>query len=251
MNVILIEDEIPAAQHMRRLLNKINPEIAIISEIQTVRDAKQILPMLNADLIFLDIHLADDTSFKIFEDITISTPIIFTTAYDQYAIDAFKLNSIDYLLKPIAEQQLRKALDKFHTLYYEKNDHHLTYQKLLTDIHSQTAIKSRFVVQNGSKLRTIKTSEVAMFNTIEKNTFLTTFENRTFDIEYSLDKLENIVESKQFFRINRQFIINIDAIEDVVFLSNTHLKLKLKVKLDTPPTVSIRRLKNFKDWLNQ
>lgn len=251
MNVILIEDELPAAQHMRRLLNNINPEIAIISEIQTVRDAKQILPLLNADLIFLDVHLADDTSFKIFEDITIATPIIFTTAYDQYAIDAFKLNSIDYLLKPIAEQQLRKALDKFYTLYYEKNNLHLTYQKLLTDIHPLPTIKSRFVVQNGAKMRTIKTSEIALFYSVEKNTFLTTFENRTFDIEHSLDKMEKMLEAKQFFRINRQFIINIDAIEDVVFLSNTHLQLKLKVNLEAPPTVSIRRLKNFKDWLNQ
>ncbi len=248
MRVVIIEDEKPAANHLKWLLQQIDENIEVVDEIQTVREAIQRLPDTRADLFFLDIHLADDLCFKIFESVVITTPVIFTTAYDQYAIEAFRLNSIDYLLKPIEQEKLEASLAKLQTVQKAFRKNELNIDALINAFNPQPTYKTRFIVQVGNKIRPVKAAETAFFQSTDKSCYLTTFDNRTYDVEGSLDKIEQTLNPEQFFRINRQFIINIEAVADVVTLSAT----KLRVKLTTPSDdlfVSIRRIKCFKDWL--
>jgi two-component system response regulator LytT len=249
MRVIIVEDEKPAATHLKWLLNNIDSTIEVIAEFDTVREASKELPKIQADLIFLDIHLADDISFKIFENIKVSTPVIFTTAYDQYAIKAFQLNSIDYLLKPIEQHKLEGALQKFESLKDSFSSNNEMVQKMMEMLSPQKKIKSRFMVEAGKKIISVKAEDVAFFSSEEKYTFLTTFDNRSYPINNSLDKLELELDQSMFFRINRKFIINIDSIDQIYYLSTSKIKLDLKPSPESDTIVSIRRLKAFKEWL--
>lgn len=251
MKVIIVEDEKPAANHLKWLLGNIDPSIEVIEQIDTVRNAVSKLPGSNADLIFLDIQLADDLSFQIFEQIELSTPIIFTTAYDQYAIKAFKLNSIDYLLKPIDAQKLAAALEKYRSFKHAFQSDNELYREMLNTLQHKNEPKKRFMVEAGKKIKTIKTEDVAFFFSEDKNTFLTTFENRTYPLDQSLEKVELSVDSSVFFRINRKFIVQIDAIEQIYYLSNSKINLELNPAPEGDTIVSIRRLKAFKEWLEQ
>jgi DNA-binding LytR/AlgR family response regulator len=203
-----------------------------------------------ADLIFLDIQLSDGISFSIFEQVTVNTPVIFTTAYDQYAIKAFQLNSIAYLLKPIRSIELAESLKKYQSL---KSAFHIDFETLLANIQGREPdYKKRFLIQIGEKIRKVEVTETAYFYSLDKGIYLQTFEGKSYPVDYTLDKLETMINPASFFRINRKFLVNIESISKMVAYSRGRVKLELKPKPedDFDTIVSIERSADFKKWLN-
>jgi DNA-binding LytR/AlgR family response regulator len=201
------------------------------------------------DLIFLDIQLTDGLSFSIFDDLEIKTPIIFTTAYDQFAIKAFELNSISYLLKPIRKRDLENALAKYKSIQQANS---LDLNNILDAIQNQDqAFKKRFLVQIGEKIHKIETHEIAYFFAKDKAVYLQTFNGRSRSIDFSLDKIENQLDPKNFFRINRSMIININAIDEMYAYSRSRVKINLLPKNGeiNEAIVSIDKSGDFKKWL--
>ncbi len=251
MNVIIIEDEKLAAQNLEKLLLDMDKSIQIQAKIGTVREAVGWLIQNKTDLIFLDIQLSDGISFKIFEKVEVKTPIIFTTAYDHYAIKAFDVNSIAYLLKPIKQKELERSLKKFKENIFEKAQT-IDYSMLLNLISNKLPeYQKRFIINAGQKIKTIAVEDIAYFYVIEKSVFLCTHQNERFALEYSLDNLETILDPTVFFRINRQHIIHISAIANMYNLSNRSIKIELKPPSEQETIVSILRLSDFKKWLNR
>jgi DNA-binding LytR/AlgR family response regulator len=204
----------------------------------------------SADLIFLDIQLSDGISFSIFEQVSINTPVIFTTAYDQYAIKAFKLNSISYLLKPVRKSDLAESIQKYRTL---KTAFSIDFDVLLAGIQGREPdYKKRFLIQTGDKIRKIEVSEVAYFFVLDKGVYLRTFQGNSFCVEYTLDRLETMLNPSLFFRINRKYLVNMGSIANMVAWSRGRIKLELKPKADDEldTIVSIDRSADFRKWLN-
>ncbi len=198
----------------------------------------------------MDIQLNDGISFEIFESVKISAPVIFTTAYDEYAIRAFKVNSIDYLLKPIEAVALLKSIEKFRTLYPTgKTDHNkidLLYSQLVKKF------KTRFFIKFGSHCRSVMTEDIKYFFIVERSTFMKTFPGKIFDVDYSLDQMEKMLDPEKFFRINRKFIINLAAIIDIITWSSNRLKLKLSNEEDNLDlVVSREKVSEFKKLLDR
>ncbi len=252
MNIIIIEDEKLAAQNLEQLLLDIDKSICIQAKISTIREAVVWLTQNKTDLIFLDIQLSDGISFKIFEKIEVKTPIIFTTAYDHYAIKAFDVNSIAYLLKPIKAKELEKSLKKFNEMSISEQNKHVDYSSLLNLLSNKLPeYQKRFIINAGQKIKTVSVEDIAYFYVIEKSVFLCTHQNERYALEYSLDNLEALLDPTLFFRINRQHIINIAAIANMYNLSNRSIKIELKPPTEQETIVSILRLSDFKKWLNR
>ncbi|HEY9114425.1 MAG TPA: LytTR family DNA-binding domain-containing protein [Bacteroidales bacterium] len=250
MNVLIIEDEIFAAEKLEQMLLEINPAITVLAKLGSINESVKWLMNNMADLIFLDIQLSDGISFSIFEQVTVNTPVIFTTAYDQYAIKAFQVNSIAYLLKPIRKAELTESLKKYQTL---KSAFSIDYDTLIANIQGkEPAYKNRFLIQIGEKIKKVEVSETAYFYVLDKGIYLRTFEGKTYPVEYTLDKLESLIEPAKFFRINRKYLVNIEAISNMIAYSRGRVKLDLKPKADDPwdTIVSIDRSADFKKWLN-
>ena len=250
MNVLIIEDEIFDAEKLEDMLHEIDPEIKVLAKLGSITESAKWLMQNNADLIFLDIQLSDGISFSIFEQVSINTPVIFTTAYDQYAIRAFQLNSIAYLLKPIRTSELAESLIKYKSL---KSAFHIDFETLLANIQGkEPGYKKRFLIQIGEKIRKVEVSETAYFYSLDKGIYLQTFEGKSYPVEFTLDKLETMLNPASFFRINRKFIVNMDSISKMVAYSRGRVKLELKPKpegeFDT--IVSIDRSGDFKKWLS-
>lgn len=250
MNVLIIEDEKIAADNLEKTLKSIDGDINVLDKLESIRDSVNWLGKNTAELIFLDIHLSDGLSFKIFEQIEINTPIIFTTAYDQYAIKAFKLNSVDYLLKPIDKEELLKSLEKYKLLHLKKDLSPFDYQALINALSDKKEYQKRFMVYAGSKLKSIKAEEIAYFYSMEKGTYLCTFDNVSYSLSFSLDRVEEMVDPEKFFRINRRFHVHIDAIENIYTLSKSRIKVELKPKIDEETLVSFNKTHEFRNWLN-
>jgi DNA-binding LytR/AlgR family response regulator len=251
IKVLIVEDEQPAAEFLERMLKRIDPAISVEAKLPTVRETVAWLSMHEPELIFLDIHLADGSSFNIFDQLEVRAPIIFTTAYDQYAIRAFKVNSIDYLLKPISEEDLKNSLQKFQQHHSERKEDSAALAEILKNLGKKPEYKQRFMVYAGEKIRTIKTAEIAYFYITEKQVFLCTFEGRQYSQDQSLDKIEALLDPEQFFRINRKFIINLEAIDTMYRLSSSRIKLSLNPPADEETIVSFHRLGDFRKWLNR
>lgn len=250
MKVLIIEDEPLAAKRLIRLLKEVEADAEILDTIDTVSSAIKWLDRQSADLIFMDIHLADGISFSIFEQIEIRTPIIFSTAYDKYAIEAFRVNSIDYLLKPIEKSELVRALSKYHQTksFIQPDDIKI----LLENIYPpQNTYKQRFIVTSGEKIKSINVSNIAYFFGQQKYVFLVTKDDRRHIIDYTLTKLEEILDSDQFFRINRQFIISFNAIQNMYTYSKSRIKIELLPVPEMEAIVSIDKSRKFKEWLNR
>jgi len=250
MNAIIIEDEKVAAERLAKMLNEVAPEIRIIAKLVSVSDSVEWLKKNTADLIFLDIQLSDGLSFSIFEQVVVKTPIIFTTAYDQYAIKAFDVNSVSYLLKPIRKAELEESLKKYKEL---KAAFSIDFQALLDGIQGKkTEYKSRFLIQVGDKLKKIETNEIAYFYAFDKSVFLKTYQNTSYVIDYTLDTLESQLDSSLFFRINRKYIVHIQSIAEMIAYSRGRVKLNLKPPADNEldTIVSIERSQDFKKWMN-
>ena len=252
MNVLIIEDEEQAAQRLENVIKQLEPTATILNKIDSV---KQSVNWLNnnaaPDLVFMDIQLADGLSFRIFEQSEIKWPVIFTTAYDEYALRAFKVNSIDYLLKPIDKDELQAALRKFKDLAKQSNIPHVIDNinevvKMLTKRY-----KTRFVVKVGEHLRTIEANDIQYFYSKDKTTFCVTQSNRHIILDFSLEQLEEMIDPNRYYRINRKYLISSDSIEDIVSYMNSRLKLVLKVRHDDDLIVARERVQHFKDWLDR
>ncbi len=251
MNIIILEDEELAARRLETMIRHFDPSINIMAKIESVEEAIQWFKTHpQPDLIFLDIHLEDDLSFAIFDKVEVKSPIIFTTAFDEYAIKAFKLKSIDYLLKPISQDDLNKAILKYQD-WNKTNSTHLDLQSLFSLINNKVpTYKSRFSITIGTKIKTIDISEIAYFYSQSSITFMVTNENMEYPIDYSLDHLISLMDPQQFFRINRQFLVKMKAIANVHVFPKSHLKLDLIPARKEEVFVSIDKVAKFKDWLN-
>jgi DNA-binding LytR/AlgR family response regulator len=253
LNVLIIEDEPPAARRLGRLLQQLAPQAQIMEILDTVSSAVRWLAVNQANLIFADIHLADGNSFSIFEQVQVRTPIIFTTAYDQYAIKAFKLNSIDYLLKPIEREGLEQALHKYRDRQSPPAAP-LDIQALMQAMEAQKqrpTYQKRFMVTAGEKIKSIPIEEVAYFFGQQKYVFLITHDGRQHLVDYTLTQLEDLLDPELFFRINRQFIIGYDAIQQMYAYSKSRVKVELAPTSDMEAIVSIEKAPRFKEWLNR
>jgi len=248
MKVIIIEDESYAAEKLERQLKTIDRNITILAKLESVEDAVDWLRNNSAELIFLDIHLGDALSFKIFEKVEVKTPIIFTTAYDQYAIQAFKLNSIDYLLKPVSKGDLQQALDKFSE--NQPNRQEVDYRQLLESLQ-QPDFQKRFMVYTGDKIKTIPVEEVAYFFAEGKYCYLISTDKTEYLIDQTLDKLEALLNPDSFFRINRQFIVSLSSIDEMYTYPKGRVKMVLKPHNKKEAIVSVDRSPEFKKWLNR
>lgn len=250
MNVIILEDEKLSAEHLTMMLHRIDKNIVVTHMFDTVKASVEAFHQgLKADLLFVDIHLADGLSFEIFSQINVELPIIFTTAYDDYAIKAFKLNSVDYLLKPIGVEDLRSALEKF-------KKYNAQYQPTLLENISQAyqqlskQTKNRFLVKSGQTIDSIKTEDVLHFQTQDSITFLVIENGKRFPIDYTMEQLETLLAPEEFFRINRKVLLNIKAIQKVNTYVNSRLLIQSK-HLDGEMTIVSRdRVNDFKLWLD-
>lgn len=245
--VLIIEDEPLAAKRLIRLLKKVEPNLEVLEILDTVKASVEWLSQHEAELIFMDIHLADGNSFAIFDEIQPKTPIIFCTAYDQYALQAFRLNSIHYLLKPIETEELEHALQKF------KEQQSPIDLKALTAAFQQSEqeYQKRFLVSSGDKIKSVPVEEVAYFFGQQKYAFLITEDKRRHIIDSTLGKLEQVLDPKLFFRINRQYIIKYDSIKAMYAHSKSRIKVELEPPGDIEAIVSMDKTRVFKEWLNR
>jgi len=248
MKVIILEDENRAVNHLKRLINEVAPGMEIVGVFETVREATVFLEQEPpVDLIFSDVQLADGISFEIFSKVHIDCPIIFTTAYDTYAIEAFKTNGIDYLLKPLEGERLRKAVEKVK--HFTSNIGLENLMKLRMESGSKS-VKSRFMVKVGEKIRTIKVEDILAFYSFEKTSYLHTSANRDYIIDYSLEELENMLDENRFFRISRKYIVSIEDCSQIIAWSNSRLKINIEGIDDQKIVVARERVREFKNWLD-
>jgi DNA-binding LytR/AlgR family response regulator len=250
MIIAIIEDEKLAANNLELMIREIEPTVTLAAKLDSVKKSVEWLASHTADLLFVDVMLGDGTSFQIFEKIKVTTPVIFTTAYDQFAIKAFKLYSIAYLLKPINADELKEALAKYKFLKTQQVQTP-NWEQLLQTLSKPVEYQSRFMVHAGDKIRSVKTSEIAYFQSKEGYTFLGTFDTHFYDISNTLEQLSNILDPSLFFRINRQFIVNIEAIQQMNIVSKSRIKLELKPQPDEEAIVSVNNVPLFKEWLNR
>ena len=250
MNIIIIEDEKPAARLLQRKLEKINIEVGVM--LHSVEEALDWFSKNeHPDLIFLDIQLSDGLSFEIFEKIEIKSAVIFTTAYDEYALRAFKLNSIDYLLKPIDEDDLEVAVAKFKARLPKQETLQIDFEHIKKMLSNpfEKIYKKRFTVKIGQHLKVISIDEIECFFSENKGTYIHTFDNRNYLIETILEALEQELDPTVFFRISRKFIIPLKAIKEIVVYSNSRLKLILPSYKEDEVIVSREKVSDFKNWI--
>jgi len=251
MKILIVENERLAAEKLVRALKKIDKSIIVLGVVETVEDAiNRIQDTPQPDLILMDIQLDDGLCFEIFETINVDIPIIFTTAYDEYTLKAFKVNSVDYLLKPIDEESLKSAISKFKKLYADNDPFKKDFRQLLHEFRNQ--YKSRFLIKIGDKYRSVIAGEISHFHIIERSVFLTDFHGKDNSVDYSLEQLQTLLDPRKFFRINRECIINIDAISLMSSYSSSrlHLTIKNQEKSDLF-VVSREKVSDFKKWIDK
>lgn len=252
MNIVIIEDEPLAASRLKSIIGKVSPAMQVSVILDSVKSAANwFTEHEQPQLIFMDVQLADGISFEIFEKVEIKAPVIFTTAYDEYAIKAFKVNSIDYLLKPIDENELTLAITKFEKI--SKNIPNQ--QEVLSRIGSAVQMlakkyKERFVTKVGEHLKFIGVGDILYFYSADKVTFCKTKDSRKHILDFSMDQLEHLIDPSQFYRINRKYLISVASIADMISYTNSRLKLILKSCDDADVIVARERVQDFKNWLD-
>lgn len=250
MNIIIIEDEKPSARRLQRMLEKQN--IAVNEMIHSVGEAIEWFSNNeHPDLIFLDIQLSDGLSFEIFDEVEVNSAIIFTTAFDEYALQAFKLNSIDYLLKPIDEDELAAAMSKYASRVPQKQNVQLNFEdikRLLTN-PVEREYKKRFTTKIGSHIKMIAVDEIECFYSENKGTYAHTVDGRDYLLDTTLEQLDDELAPQHFFRVNRTFIVSIRAIRDIISYTNSRLEIKLNSYKEQQVIVARERVKDFKLWL--
>jgi two-component system LytT family response regulator len=260
MKAIIIEDEIIAAQNLQRLISQVNKDIEIIATLQSIEDSVEWFSVNPApDLVFMDIHLSDGTSFSIFDKVKITAPVIFTTAYDEYALKAFEVNSIDYLLKPINIKDLERAIDKFGRLnkahgfvYAQQPSNEDAIAKMLSTLQKEKTIyKSNFLMPHKDKFIPLSVNNIAYIYSENKVAKIVTFDDRTFYENDSLDKIQQQIDPVKFFRANRQFIISHRAIKDISSWFDGKLSVNLTIEAPEKIIVSRMRAGEFKKWYTE
>ena len=251
MRILIVEDEPLAAAQLAAHLSALKPDAEIVQVCDTVKSAVEWLQNNEApDLSFFDIQLGDGLSFEIFEQVDFRQPVIFVTAYNQYAIQAFKVNSIDYLLKPVERSELEKALQKFEDLNVGERSP-LTPQFMQEIIASlqKKKYKERFLVKVGAHLRVVEVEDILYFYSFQKGTYARLTDGKDYLLDQSLEMLEELVDPAEYFRINRKFLVSLKCIKDVVAYSNSRLKLKVEHPVDEDLLVAREKVKAFKSWL--
>lgn len=250
LRIIIIEDEKPAARLLERKIEKLGYQV--LDKLTSVEEAVHWFQQYEEpDLIFLDIQLSDGLSFEIFDQVVVKSAIVFTTAYDAYALRAFKLNSIDYLLKPIGDTDLKGAIDKFNeqrASFFAFTEQLNLFKSFLSTAPKES--KERFLIKIGTQLKIVPIGEVACFYSTNKITYLKTKEGRDYILDYSLDEIEKTIETEQFFRISRKHIVAVDSIKEIIAYSNSRLKLSLQVDFEEELIVSREKVNDFKLWLS-
>lgn len=251
MNILIVEDEALAADRLEKILKEITPDITVLAKLGSIKESVKWLMLNSADLIFLDIQLSDGLSFSIFDQVSVQTPVIFTTAYDQYAIKAFQLNSVSYLLKPIRKNELAESLQKYKSL---KSAFSIDFDSLLSAIQgNKPEYRKRFLIQIADKFRKVETEDIAYFYATDGIVFLKTFDGFSYPADTSLDNLESTIDPAQFYRINRKYFVSMKSISQMIAWSRSRIKLVLKPQADDDDEtiVSIDRSTEFKKWLNK
>jgi two-component system, LytTR family, response regulator len=254
MKVLIVEDEPLAAERLELLLKKADPQMEIAGHCDSVKKSISWFQKHDPpDLIFLDIQLGDGLSFEIFDQVLVDSPVIFTTAYDAYAIEAFRLNSIAYLLKPVKMEELAAALVKFRSSPYFTMGSGAGQQKALEKVQQLLTreYKKRFLIKTGVHFRSIPVEEILYCCSLEKATFTTLVTGKTYLFDHTLEQLENLLDPAVFFRINRKYIISVAAIADMITYSNSRMKLVIKNCADQDVFVSRDRMQDFRMWLDQ
>ncbi len=250
--VIIVEDEMLAAKRLQRLLAGQEEAITVLAILDSVKNtARWLATNPPPDLVFMDIQLGDGLSFEVFEIVDVACPVIFITAFNEYALEAFKLNSIAYLLKPITPGDLQQALAKYGEM-----------ARLFTAARQQQQVaeirkslldgyKKRFMVKVGDHIKSVNTGDIACFFSRDKATYIKTFAGRNLPVDYPLEQVQEMVDPLQFYRVNRKYLVNINAIEDIVAYTNSRLALHLPHPEDGPVIVSRERVAGFKQWLDR
>lgn len=252
MNVLIIEDEPLAAQRLETLLADMVENVRIADKIDSVKKAVAWLQKNPApDLILMDIHLADGLSFQVFEQCEVKAPVIFTTAYDEYALKAFKVNSIDYILKPVDKTELARALQKLESLKNVQPSQETLMQSISLAMNMLTKkYKERFVIKVGEHLKTIEVKNILYFFSQEKATFCHA-DNRNHILDFTLEQVEALVDPADFFRVNRKYLVRAESILDIISYTNSRLRLVLKNSQDTDVIVARERVQEFRQWLDR
>lgn len=250
MKVLIIEDERPASQKLHRLLKDIDKTMEIAGPLESVEDSiNWFIANPDPDLVFMDIQLDDGLCFEIFENISIKIPVIFTTAYDDYSLKAFKVNSVDYLLKPINMQELRKALDKFQMIHTDNIDFSRI-ERILARRNPER--RERLLIKSGIHYRSIQITDINCFFTRERGVFINTGGSNDYAVDFSLDKAEKMTDPHRFFRLNRNYIVNFTAIKDIIAYSSSRLKIIIDgCHGDKDIIVSRERVADFKKWMDR
>jgi two-component system, LytTR family, response regulator len=255
MKVLIIEDEKPAAEKLERHLKKYDPTIEVADKISSVEKAVNWLgdDQNYVDLIFMDVQLTDGLSFDIFKKALVQKPVIFTTAFNEYAIEAFKGNGIDYLLKPITYEALAGSLQKLDNLRRSLGASApapLSNLEQALHLLQKKNYKNRFMVRTGEHIHSIPAADIILFYAEDRNVFLQADNRKKYIIDYKMEELEDILDPALFFRVNRTFIVSINAIRDVIVYSNSRLLIRLQFDFDKEIVVSRERVQEFKDWFN-
>ncbi len=256
MNCIIIEDEKPAARRLNRMVDAL--QLHVEKVLHNVSDSIDYLKKNpQPDLIFLDIQLSDGLSFEIFDQVKVTSSIIFTTAYDEYALQAFKLNSIDYLLKPIDEDELRDAVDKFRSRFREsgtsQNLQHIDLQSIAKLLSNPVGkeYKKRFTTKVGEHIKLFPIEEIQLFYSENKGTYVHLINGRNYLIDTKLEALEDELDPQVFYRISRQAIVNVTSINDIISYTNSRLQIKIQTFSEFPLIVSRERVRDFKQWIDR
>lgn len=242
MKAIIVEDEQLAISELTAGLREVAPDIEVVSVVRTVHDAISVIKTTVHDLIFMDIHLGDGSSFEIFNSIEIKAPVIFITAYDTYALNAFKNNGVDYLLKPFSPEDLRRAINKLDMLHSRQKTEEMP-----------QCFQTRFLVSSGAVMKSVKVDEIAYFMADGKYLHIITYDGKDYIIDQTIVGVEERLCPSDFFKINRKFIVSFKAIEQMIKYSGSRIKLVLKPlpPLDMDSIVSTERVQEFRQWLNQ
>ena len=252
MNVVIIEDEKFAADHLEKMILKYDKDIRIVAKLESVRESIEWFQNNNdPDLIFLDIHLEDGLAFSIFEEVKTTSPIIFTTAFDEYAIRAFKLKSIDYLLKPIMQEDLNRGLEKYKN--WSRADNAGIDVNSLYEIMSGKGPKyrERISINFGQKIKYFNISDVSYFYSEKGITYLVLNSSGEYPVDYSLDQLSGLIDPDDFFRINRQFLVSIRSIKNINVFPKSRLQIELQPPSSNDVFVTIDKVTKFKEWLGE
>lgn len=247
MRILIVEDETVAYENLMGLIMELDPGAEILANTESVsQTVRWLRSHPKPDLIFMDIHLSDGSAFSIFEHVDVVSPIVFTTAYDQYAIDAFKVNSIDYLLKPIKPEELQRALDKFGRL---GNHDIIEYLSQLGQLSAPARFKDRLLIPYKDKFKLIDTKDIACFYASDKSSFLFLNDGTSYSYRKSLDQIMQTLDPAMFIRANKQFIVSRDSIKELTVWFDSRLLVNMKIELPERIYISKNRVAEFKNWI--